>query len=95
MDNRTTSPGISTHRVASSRGSRTDFRSGAEHYRPAGGQDPETAELRHRGPGHRGELRAMIVIDIFKENHRFSEKTPHPGPRSVVGAANLAASGGR
>jgi hypothetical protein len=30
----------------------------------------------------------MIVIDIFKENHRFSEKTPHPGPRSVVGAAN-------
>jgi hypothetical protein len=34
----------------------------------------------------------MIVIDIIKENHRFSEKTPHPGPRSVVGAANLAAS---
>jgi hypothetical protein len=29
----------------------------------------------------------MIKIDIFKENHRFSEKTPHPGPRSVVGAA--------
>jgi hypothetical protein len=33
----------------------------------------------------------MIVIDIFKENHRFSEKTRHPAPRSVVGAANLAA----
>jgi hypothetical protein len=33
----------------------------------------------------------MIEIDIFKENHRFSEQTPHPGPRSVVGAANLAA----
>ena len=35
----------------------------------------------------------MIVIDIFKENHRFSEKTSHPGPHSVVLAANLAASG--
>jgi hypothetical protein len=34
----------------------------------------------------------MIVIDIFKENHRFSEQTLHPAPRSVVGAANLAAS---
>jgi hypothetical protein len=34
----------------------------------------------------------MIVADIFKENHRFSEKTAHPGPRSVVGAANLATS---
>ena len=33
----------------------------------------------------------MIKIDIFKENHRFSEQTPHPDPRSVVGAANLAA----
>jgi hypothetical protein len=32
-----------------------------------------------------------VVIYIFKENHRFSEKTPHPAPRSVVGAANLAA----
>jgi hypothetical protein len=29
--------------------------------------------------GQRGELRAMIVIYIFGENHRFSEKTPHPG----------------
>jgi hypothetical protein len=67
----------------------------AEPYRPAVDQDPETAELRHRGRGHRGELRAMIVIDIFKENHRFSEKTSHPRPHSVVGAANLAASGGR
>jgi hypothetical protein len=33
----------------------------------------------------------MIVIDIFKENHRFSERTPYPAPRSVVVAANLAA----
>jgi len=33
----------------------------------------------------------MIEIDIFKENHRSSEKTPHPGPHSVIGAANLAA----
>jgi hypothetical protein len=31
----------------------------------------------------------MIEIDIFKENHRFSEQTPHPAPRSVVGAAKL------
>src|SRR5262249_29186182 len=30
--------------------------------------------------------------DIFKENHRFSEKTPQPEPHSVVDAANLAAS---
>jgi hypothetical protein len=29
----------------------------------------------------------MIVIDIFEENHRFSKKTPYPGPRSVVDAA--------
>jgi hypothetical protein len=34
----------------------------------------------------------MIEIDIFEENHRFSEKTRHPGPHSVVDAANLAAS---
>jgi hypothetical protein len=34
----------------------------------------------------------MIVIYIFEENHRFSEKTPHPGPHSIVDAANLAAS---
>jgi hypothetical protein len=33
----------------------------------------------------------MIVIDIFKENHRFSDQTSHPAPGSVVGAANLAA----
>jgi hypothetical protein len=25
----------------------------------------------------------MIVIDIFKENHRFSEQTSHPAPGSV------------
>jgi hypothetical protein len=54
---------------------------GAEPYRPAGGQDPETAELRHRGRGQRSELWAMVVIYIFKEieiyifkeNHRFSD----------------------
>jgi hypothetical protein len=34
----------------------------------------------------------MIVIDIFKENHRFSEKTPQPAPHSVGDAANRAAS---
>jgi hypothetical protein len=33
----------------------------------------------------------MTAIDIFKENHRFSEQTRHPGLGSVVGAANLAA----
>ena len=60
-------------------------------YRPVGGQDPETAKLHHCGRGRRGELLAMIVIDIFKENHRFSEKTPQPEPHSVVDAANLAA----
>jgi hypothetical protein len=34
----------------------------------------------------------MIAIYIFEENHRFSEKAPHPAPRRVVDAANLAAS---
>jgi hypothetical protein len=34
----------------------------------------------------------MIVIYIFEENHRPSETTPNPAPRSIVGAANLAAS---
>jgi len=29
---------------------------------------------------------------IFEGNHRFSEKTLHPAPPSVVGAAHLAAS---
>ena len=65
---------------------------GGDPYRPAGGQKPEMAELHRRGWGRRGELRAITLIDIFKENHRSSEKTAHPGPRSVVGAANLAAS---
>ena len=32
----------------------------------------------------------MIAIYIFEENHRFSEKTPHPGLHSVVDAANRA-----
>jgi hypothetical protein len=43
-----------------------------EPYRPGRRQDPETAELYHRKRGRRGELRAMIKIDIFKENHRSS-----------------------
>jgi hypothetical protein len=34
----------------------------------------------------------MIVIYIFEENHRLSETTPNPAPRSIVSAANLAAS---
>jgi hypothetical protein len=34
----------------------------------------------------------MIAIDIFEENHRLSETTPNPAPRSIVRAANLAAS---
>jgi hypothetical protein len=42
-------------------------------YRPTVNQDPEMAELHHRGRGRRGELRAMIKIDIFKENHRFAD----------------------
>jgi hypothetical protein len=33
----------------------------------------------------------MIAIDIFKENHRFSEQTRHLGPHSIVDAANPAA----
>jgi hypothetical protein len=44
----------------------------AEPYRPAVAQDPETADRRHRGRDRRGELQAMIKIDIFKENRRFS-----------------------
>jgi len=61
-------------------------------HRPRPGQirlksSSETAELHHRGRGCSGELPVMIEMDIFKEKHRFSEKTPHPGPRSVVGAA--------
>jgi hypothetical protein len=34
----------------------------------------------------------MIVIDIFKENHRFSEKTPHPASLNFVVAATSAVS---
>ena len=64
---------------------------GAEPYRPALGQDLQTDERHHRGRGRRGEPRAIIVIYIFEENHRFSKKTPHPGPDSVVCAADLAA----
>jgi hypothetical protein len=36
------------------------------------GQDSEAVAIQHHGQDGRGELRAMIVIDIFKENHRFS-----------------------
>jgi hypothetical protein len=34
----------------------------------------------------------MIVIDIFEENHRFSEQTPHPALLNFVGAATSAVS---
>ena len=40
--------------------------------RPAAGQYLETVELHHRRQDRGSELMAMIVIDIFKENHRFS-----------------------
>ena len=63
-----------------------------EPYWPAVGQDPKTVKHHHHGRGRKAKLQAMILIDIFKENHRFSEQTPHPAPHSVVGAANLAAS---
>jgi hypothetical protein len=55
----------------------TEFRmsegKAAEPYRPAIGQDPETAGRHHRARDRRGELWAMIEIDIFKENHRSSD----------------------
>jgi hypothetical protein len=35
-------------------------------------RESRKAELQHRARDRRGELRAMIEIDIFKENHRFS-----------------------
>jgi hypothetical protein len=41
-------------------------------HRLAVAQDSETVDRRHRGRGCRGELRAMIVINVFKENHSFS-----------------------
>jgi len=44
----------------------------AEPYWPAVGHDPETADRHHRGASRKSELLAMIVIDIFKENHRSS-----------------------
>jgi hypothetical protein len=34
----------------------------------------------------------MIVIEIFEENHRFSEQTPHPASIYFVGAVTSAAS---
>jgi hypothetical protein len=34
----------------------------------------------------------MIVIDIFEENHSFSEQTPHPAMLTFVGAATSAVS---
>ena len=45
----------------------------AEPYRPAVGQDPETAALHHRERRRRGEIGAMIQIYVFEENHRFSD----------------------
>jgi hypothetical protein len=44
----------------------------AEPYWPAVGQDRDTADRQHRGRGRKGELPAMIKIDVFEENHRFS-----------------------
>jgi hypothetical protein len=32
----------------------------------------------------------MIIIEIFEENHRFSEQTPHPASINFVGAATSA-----
>jgi hypothetical protein len=32
-----------------------------------------------------------LASHIFEENHRCSKKTPQSGPRTAVGAANLAA----
>src|SRR6516165_2228941 len=63
----------------------------ADPYRPAVGQHPERLNSTNAGRGRRGQTQAMIAIDIFKENHRSSEQTRHPGLDSVVGAANLAA----
>ena len=34
----------------------------------------------------------MIVIEIFEENHRFSEQTPRPALLNFVGAATSAVS---
>jgi hypothetical protein len=34
----------------------------------------------------------MIIIEIFEENHRFSEQTPHPASINFVGAATSAVS---
>jgi hypothetical protein len=91
---RRTMPTIVNHVAAGNhRFSQVEGAAGGPH-RPAVGQDPETAEPHHRGRDRRGKPWAMMAINIFRENHRFSEKTPHPGPHSVVGAANLAASSG-
>jgi hypothetical protein len=37
------------------------------------GQDSEAVEIQHHGRDGRGELRAMITTNIFKENQRFSD----------------------
>src|SRR5262249_14630434 len=60
--------------------------------RLAVGQQPEMVELHRRKRGRRGKLRAMTLIDFSKKITDLSEKTPHLAPRSVGGAANLAAS---
>jgi hypothetical protein len=63
----------------------------AKPYRPAVGQEPKMAKFHHQGRRRRDALRKMIETDIFEENHRFSQKTKHPGSLSIVNAANLAA----
>jgi hypothetical protein len=54
----------------------TEFRrsagKAAEPYRPAIGEGPETVDRHNRARDRRRELQAMIIIKIFKENHRFS-----------------------
>jgi hypothetical protein len=54
----------------------TEFRRSAGKGRRASAagprQKPEMPELLDHGRDGRGELQAMIVIDIFKENHRSS-----------------------
>ena len=34
-------------------------------------------------------LGAIVGIEIFEENHRISQKTPHPSPRTVSGRGQL------
>jgi hypothetical protein len=45
----------------------------AKPYRPAVGQDRETAPTPRSTAGSEVQTAAVIVIDIFEENHRFSD----------------------